>query len=309
MGYALWMRALVILSLALAGCTYPEFEFDPLDANADDTSPVADVAADSVADVAEDASFDTGSLDATLDTSPDTAIAPEVGADTKVVDVGKDTAPLSGCAAITADFCADFDSVVTPAAGWTNTEITAGGSLAIDASGRSLPNSLLAVAPTSGTSTLVTAYLHKQLTSPAPTTPMRLEAWIKLDASSLVTTTGSAFLLKIERTGSAGDGVTLSIDNTGLFAERIGTTYERYPISFLATPGAWMRVRLDATLHTTNGALTIWINDMTTPVVNKTGITTAQGDVTARSVLVGLFVQRATGAFRARYDDVSFSFK
>lgn len=281
-------RVTAVLSLIAAGCGYPQFEFGPADA-ADETFEPIDSATD----------LDTSAADTTID---DTAMADSAA------DVTKDTAPeKTGCAAITADFCADFDSVSTPGTNWTGTDIQGASSVAFDSTSRSAPKSFLA---TTASGTLATAFLYKNFTAPTNTTPMRAEAWFMLDAATFPTTTGgSAFLLKIERNGGAGDGVTFSIGSSGFFADRIGSSYERWPITYKLDTGTWIHVRMDVVLHTTAGSLTIWLDDMTTPVLSKVGISNVQADSTARAFDVGVFSDHASAPFKARFDDVSFSFR
>lgn len=283
------VRASIVVCIAVLGCGFPEFRF------AETSAPLAD------------ATRDDGDADTAVDTEGDSVA--DVLSDTPS-DGTLDTPP-SGCAAYPkAVFCADFDDVSSPSGGWTSAEITPDGALQLESgAGRSLPNALLAKTTPSATASIVTAYVHRQLTAPAATTPMRLEGWMKLDQALFPTTAGGTFLFKVERTGTTGDGVTLSLDQTGLFAERIGATYERYPIMRAVKPGTWMHVRIDVVLHTTAGALTIWIDDMTRSVVAATGVSTAKSDVTARTVLAGLFSDRATGPFQARFDDVAFWFR
>ncbi|MBI2390745.1 MAG: hypothetical protein HYV09_14240 [Deltaproteobacteria bacterium] len=295
------MRAPLVFCVALLGCGFPEFRFaetgaPALDAASDDGDVAVEADADADAEVA-DARTDatSGDADATSDAPSDAAL----------------DAPKAGCAAFpTATFCADFDDVSSPSGGWTAAEITPSGSLTLESgAGRSLPNALLAATTPSSTATLVMAYVHRQLTAPAATTPMQLDAWFKLDQAVFPTTAGSTFLFKLERTGSDGDGVTLSLDRTGFFAERIGVSYERYPIMRAVKPGVWMHLRMDVVLHTTAGALTIYIDDMTKSVVAAAGVSTVKSDATARSVIVGLFSDRATSPFQARFDDVALWFR
>ena len=57
-------------------------------------------------------------------------------------------------------------------------------------------------------------------------------------------------------------------------------------------------------VHTTNGSINLWIDDMATPVFSVTGVSTAKTDSTSKEVVVGLYAQDSTGTMRARYDDV-----
>ena len=95
-------------------------------------------------------------------------------------------------------------------------------------------------------------------------------------------------LLKIERTGTDGDGVTLSIDKDGFYADRIGTSYEVIRIATKPKPGVWMHARLETVLHTTNGSLKVWLDDMTTTVVDRASVSTLQVHLERHDISVGV---------------------
>lgn len=305
-----------LLVTLLAGCSYPQYEFVPTEPG-DDTGEPADTSV-----VVEDTSIDSADATETTDTRPDakldafeTAVDSSVTdtgvdapKDTTVVDTGpKDTGPTVGCASISATFCADFDSVSSVSTTWNGADTVGTGTVAFDTTARSAPRSFLATVPASS---FASAFLWKDFVAATTTTAMRADAWIVLDNATAPSTTGTHFLLKIERTsGSVGDGVTVSIDNAGLFADRIGTTYDSWRLGYTVKPGTWMHVRMDAIIHSTAGALTIWIDDMSTPLLTKTGISTAQSDSTGRTLVAGLLAQNTNAAFHARFDDVSFSWK
>lgn len=303
-----------LFAALLAGCSYPQYDFVPTEPGVDTGEPE-----DTSVVVVEDTSIDATDAkpDAKLDASEtavdssvtDTSVVVDSGPkDTGVVDTGpKDTGPTVGCASITATFCADFDSVSSVSSTWSGADTVASGTVAFDTTARSSPKSFLATVPASS---FASAFLWKDFVAATTTTAMRADAWIMLDSATAPSTTGSHFLLKLERTsGSTGDGVTVSIDNAGLYADRIGTSYEAFRLSYTVKPGTWMHVRMDAVIHTTSGALTVWIDDMTTPLLVKTGISTAQSDTTGRTLVAGLLAQNTNAAFRARFDDVSFSWK
>ncbi|MEO7095656.1 MAG: hypothetical protein ABI175_20530 [Polyangiales bacterium] len=303
------------LALTLVACGYPAFDFVPDDASTDldvaapfdatvdsATYDASDTRGDDLAPVdssigdAADASADAG------DTSPtDTASTDTARADTSVV-----VETSTGCVGSTAIFCEDWDKATGPKAGfdWTNLDPTT--SLALEASGRSLPNALVAsTAP--GDASVVTADLGKNFLAPAADSVLRVDAWIKLEKLVFPTSTGGAFLFKVERggAGSVGDGVTFSIDDKGFYVDRIGLTYGFYAIAYKPAADTWAHVRMDVKLHTASGTITVWIDDMVTPRLTDSAISTVRADTTSRNFIVGLYAQSSTGAFRARYDDVS----
>jgi hypothetical protein len=260
------------------------------------------------------------SLDVTVDSSVRDTAVPGDGAevDTLVADAGgdtlvdtsvadtatPDTAPVSvGCDGSTALFCEDWDKSTTFQAGfdWNNLDPTA--TLALESTGRSAPQSLLA-GITPGDAGVVTADLGKNIIAPTADATLRVDAWIQLETLALPTATGGAFLFKLER-GGVGDGVTFSINDAGLYVDRIGNTYGFYAITYKPAVSTWFHVRMDIKLHTTAGVIKLWIDDMVTPKLDVSGVSTAKADSTTRELIVGLYAQSATGAFRARYDDVS----
>jgi hypothetical protein len=291
----------VAVLLALSACGYPEYGFvagnDEADANAIDSTTT---------DTLDRTLPDLGPRDVTSD---DTRVA-DADADTLALDTSPgdtsktDTSETSiGCTGSTALFCEDWDGPGTYKAGfdWVNLGPTT--SLALETTGRSSPNALVAsIAPADAG--VVTADLGKNIIAPTADATLRVDAWMKLESLSLPTTTGGAFLFKLERSG-VGDGVTFSINDEGFYVDRIGNTYGFYPVAYKTALSEWFHVRMDIKLHTTAGAFTLWIDDMTTPKLTQSGVSTAQADSTGRELIVGLYAQGATGAFRARYDDVS----
>ena len=138
---------------------------------------------------------------------------------------------------------------------------------------------------------------------------MRADLWLQVESSTFPTTDGSVFLVKLERNGGRGDGVTLSMDSSGLFVDRIAIDYDHYSVPYKIKPNTWMHVRIDAAVRTSGGSIKLWIDDMINPLVDKAGISTATADTTGRSFIVGLFAQKPNGVFKARFDDVTFTFK
>jgi len=286
-------RVSVLAILGCVGCTYPEFHFTPTDSAAVGDVSVMDSA------VGVDAARD--SFAPADSETPDTSVAD--AADTATpVDVAPDAPVSRGCTGVLAKHCFDWDSVTTPQSGFTFYGVDATGSIALDTTGgRSLPNAFLATT-SPGSTDVVTANLSQQFTTAANDTVIKMDAWIKLETDKFPG--DGAFLLKIQRNGGSGDGITFSIDATGFFVDRIGLTYDYYPIGYKPKIGAWMHVRVHTKLHTALGSITAWIDDMVTPVVNVSGVPTAKGDSTMKQAIVGLYSQKSTSTFKARYDDV-----
>lgn len=292
----------MLAAIALAGCTYPEFAF---------TTGAGDAAVDD--GVTAEVSTDTSAPDeGPRDTLADAPDAPETLADalTDSADATADAPAETGCTGSTADFCEDWDEATTARAGFTGTNVAAKGAIALDPSGgRSAPNAFLATTSPDPDASVVVANLDRAFTGPSPETPVRVDAWIKLETATFPTTGSGAFLLKLQRDGGPGDGVTFSIDDVGFYVDRIGNTYAAYPLPTKPKVDAWMHVRLDVVLHTTNGRIVAWVDDMVTPVLSISSVSTVRADVSGRRLIVGLFSQNATGTFRARYDDVSLEFR
>lgn len=283
------MRRLVLFATAVSlGCSYPEFHFVP-----SDSATIADTA------IAID-STPVDTFEPPVDTGMDTAVV-----DTRVVDTTPEAPPPSGCAGSAAKFCSDWDKATAPDTDWTFWGADDTGSLALDmGGGRSAPNAFLATT-SPGAASVVTANLSKTFTTTADDSLIKLDAWIKLETETFPTTSGGAFLLKIQRGAGVGDGVTFSLDDVGFYVDRIGVTYEAYTISsYKPKVGTWMHVRVHTRVHTTNGSLAVWIDNMTTPVFTRTAVSTAKADSTSKQAIVGLYSQNATTTFRARYDDV-----
>lgn len=293
-------RALFACLPLLVSCTYPEFQFRG-DASADTFFEGDTSVDDAVDDVRDDALVDTeqSATDAVADVTTDakTDAAKDTGVD------APDAAP-TGCAAITADFCDDWNSVSSPSSKWTYQNVASTGAIALESGGVSPPKAFsTSVSMGATTSDVITAMVLKELTAPAPDTKLRADVWIKLDSATFPG--GSDFLLKVQRTG---DGVTFSIDSGGFFVDAISMGYARWPVPKAVPVGKWFHVRLEARLKTVGGELAVFIDDMTTPLVSKTGISTASVDDTSRTFIVGQYAQGLTGSFKAHYDDASLVF-
>jgi len=298
------VRRLVLFAIAVCvGCAYPEFTF------ARDSGKLADTLEDVVAP-------DTALPDTPIDTfapPPDTATPP----DTTVADTRPETLPdvapevpiSTGCIGSTARYCFDWDKSTTPSSGWTFDGVSPTGSLSLDVSGgRSSPNALLATA-SPGSVNVVVANMSKVFTAPTADTLLKVDGWIKLETDKFPTTGGgAAFLFKLQRNAGDGDGVTFGLDGAGFYADRIGVTYDWWAIPTKPKIGVWMHVRIHARLLSTGGNLTIWIDDMATAALSKSGISTARMDDSAKQVIVGLYADRSSSTFRVRYDDVEINF-
>ena len=291
------MRRLVVLAIVSVGCTYPDFRFAPGDSAIVDDTAVGDTS------VAVDSSIDTFAADTF---TPDTFVADS--AKDSPADITPDAPVSTGCSGVMAKHCFDWDTAAKPEDGWTYSAVDASGSIALDPTGgRSLPNAFLATtAP--GVGEVVTANLTQVITTAANDTVVKLDAWIKLEADKFPGTDG-AFLLKLQRNGGDGDGVTFSMGSTGFYVDRIALSYEYYEITtYKPKIGTWMHVRLHTKLHTTAGSVTLWIDNMSSPLLSKTAISTVKVDSTAKQAIVGLYAQGSTGTFKARYDDVTIDY-
>jgi len=215
------------------------------------------------------------------------------GEDANIAEVSLDAA--SKC---TATSCSGFDSVMTSPFGWDETNLTSGlGFLSLEPSGRS-GNALFARSDPSPTG-IVYASVQKNFALPSADASIDADMWIKLESATFAGQ--AAYLTKIAH---GGDGVTLMIDASGLFADTPSLSFR---IAKAVTVGAWFHVRILTKLHTTAGSLQIWIDDPSMPVVSKSGFATATADVVETKFVVGLYASKGTGTFRARYDDVSLT--
>jgi hypothetical protein len=304
----------VVAVVLVVGCAYPDYSFTPRDSGtvvvdttvATDTAPPPDtfVAMDTtVADTGTMMMDTTVEMDTTvaMDTSvADTAKPDTMMADTKP-DTVIDTAPTTWCDA-THVFCHDFDTSTAPADGWSSNFVTGGGALALDKiRSTSTPNSLVA---TVGTNTVTAAAMvAKNFTLPTSTTVVRMDARVLLD-SLTYGGPGDLILFKVQHT-PVGDGVALVVTATGPQLVATGSSTQRWDVTGF-TAGSWARVRIEAVMHTMSGSAKIWINDMTTAKVTKTGVSTAATDDVTRQMIVGMFAFGGSSLFKAQFDDVSY---
>jgi hypothetical protein len=308
-------RAFLVVALLASGCTYPEFAFESHDAAADDTAIETSIEDTSIVETSiEDTTPEETAMD-------DTRVEDSSAADTTVVDTGTDAkdaavdakdsaiadaadAKIDPCTGHT--FCSTFDTSTVTGDGWTGNYTTGGGTTTLDTSTSvTAPKSLHASIPT-GTVTAA-ANLSLTLTSPTPTTKFRVESDVRLESLTYPAVGTSAILLKVQR-DSTGDGVSLVVQSTGLFVEANGVTYNAFPVMKTIATKTWFHVRLEGTLQKAGGSATLYIDDMTTPVVNVTGISTAVADDTNRQPLIGIFSYMTSSAFEARFDNYTFDF-
>lgn len=300
----------VLLAIAVSGCSFPDYTFArDSDVIVDDTASDTSLEDTTPPEDTTPVEMDTGVMDSSLpDTvKPDTAPPP----DTAKPDLGPEVPLSTGCTGVTATFCSDWDKVTSPASDFTFSGVGPTGSISLDVGGgRSSPNAMLSVTSPSSSDDVVVANVTKTFVAPTPGASARVDVWLKVESATYPSTTGGgAFLFKFQTNAGGGDGITFSMDDSGYYVDRIATTYEYYPIATKPKPGVWTHVRMDGRLHTTAGSFTLWIDDMTTPVLTKTGISTLKIDTTMQELIVGLYSQRSSGTFRCRYDDVTFSWK
>lgn len=297
-------RWLVALSLSTSACSYPEFSFRAGEDASEDTT-TEDTAREETA-VEEDTAIEDS---ATEDTSL---------VDTSVMDAAKDSAvdAKDSATADTADskvdpctghlFCSTFDGTSVTAGGWTGNYVTGGGLTTLDTTlSVTAPKSLHASLPTGAVT--AAASLSLAVTSPAITTKFRVECDVRLDALTYPATGTSVVVLKVQR-DSTGDGIALVVQDTGLAVEANGAVYSSYPVTKTIAAKTWFHVKLEGTLQTVGGSVALYIDDMKTPVVSQSGISTAEADDTQRQPLVGLFSYMKSSAFEAHFDDYTFDF-
>jgi hypothetical protein len=316
------------VAIAVAGCTYPEFQFaaDSATVDAAGDTAVADTAVADTTIANETAPPDTftetdsGTIDSSMEDSdvtdtfvPDTFVADTFKPDTFVADTFKPDAPLStGCTGVAVKFCSDWDKATTPSSDFSYFGVSPTGSTTLDTTGgRSLPNAFYARTTPSSTDKVVVANVSKKFTAATADALIRVDAYIKLDSATFTPGTGGggAFIFKVQRDGGAGDGVTFSIDDGGFYVDRIGVTYDYYSLpSPMPKAGVWTHIRMHTKLHSTAGSVTLWIDDMTTPVLSKSAISTVAMDSTDKILIVGLYSQNATTPVGVRYDDVTLDY-
>jgi hypothetical protein len=311
-------RALATATLFVAACGYPSFDFlpaesdsAPLDATTDTFETID--ARDSATDVSDtraldtlvgdttksdaDALVDTGTLLDTLDTAPptDTTTPP-------------DTTPppfdalARGCTG-THRFCDDWDTSTTADAHWMSNYIVSG-AYAIDTTDPYSPSQdfLSTISATSGSE--ASAVVDETLTSPALDSYALVDVEVFIDGGY----GPGSLLVKMQRPGT-GRGFDLSVGPTDLYVEVLGITTDTMHLGTPLPLGRWFHVRMKGQLMTSGAHLTVWVEDMTVPVYDKSGLSTATIDSTTQELSLGVYTDAPPiSAYHARFDDCSLDF-
>jgi hypothetical protein len=283
-------RTWLLAVITSVGCGYPDFAFR------DDATP--DVAAEIAADVAEDtvAPIEETAVDSAVDSATVDSAKPDV-ADEVIVD-----APTTYCMKSPLHFfCADWDSSTEPTYGWTGFSNAGGGTLAVDGIAYSAPRSFLAQFPAGATES--TANVTRAMNAPAIDSVARIDVRVRFGVASY---SDGAMFLKLQRTG--GRGASLWLGSAGLYAEALGASYKPYPITKSIAAATWYHVRLEANLKVSGATVRVFIDDMTTPLVDATDASTADTEGADRELVSGLYASNTSTLskpFIIRIDDVS----
>lgn len=293
-----------LLVVIAAGCAFPDYAFAP-ETPRETAIEEADSAPDgSIADTATDGIFPLD--DTTTETSADTAVVDTAKPDTKPDTMMSDTGSKTGCAASTAMFCRDWDaSGGTPTTGWEDSYLTGGGGLFLDGAFTvSSPKSLLSALPSSAGGADLSASLQASFTAPTPTTPMVLDFWGRFDG---IPSGSGPLIAKLSR-GPGGRGLALYAGDGHLAIDAMGpASTQNYPMTRAMPINVWSHIRLEATLSATaSGAFKLFVDDMITPAVAKSGIPTTSGIGVDVKLNVGLYADQADSARKAWFDDVTF---
>jgi hypothetical protein len=282
-----------VFALAAGGCGYPSFEFGAQESGVATGDAVADTTGD--ATVADSAVDDTGVDD--TGTSPiDTGTSP--------VDTGTMTDAEPAPCSTTGAFCENWDDATSAQAHFKSIIVDSPAAIALASGGHSAPNAFASTtvpADAGGGA----AYVIKPFDVTALDAPIRVDLWMKLETTTFPGT-GSTTLFKIEHlgTGAVGDGLAFALGPGGLYADLYSMKYAHYPLGFTPAANTWFHVRIDIAHHTSKGSLTIWIDDMSTPLVVAGSISTASADSMQRNIVIGQYAVGATGTFKVLYDDV-----
>lgn len=301
-----WPRPepLLVASILAAGCEYPVYGFVPDDAGSG-VDGAADVGSDTTIDAAvDDTNGDTVALgdtgDAGID-ADDTASA-DTRPDTGVADAPSDALVTKGCAGSVHAFCADFDSVLMPQTGWTDSNLVGGGTNLIDHALFTSPSGSYAAAFPTSAATEAAATLNEDFSLSSASALLTAEAWVRLDDA---TSPHDTLLLKLSRVGS-GNGVDVSIGASGLVMDIVGTPSSGTFHLYDPTPNVWFKIKLEVVLATgTGGSAKAYIDD--TLLVTQTGVATTTSTATSARLVVGVYQsETSTTAMRAIFDDVTF---
>lgn len=302
-----WRRPepLLIASILAYGCDYPVYGFVP-----DDATPGLDTAFDTNGDAPIDARTDDTASDTTIgdttdagDAGTDTAVA-DTHADTGLVDTPSDALVTKGCTGSVHAFCADFDSVLMPQSGWTDSNLVAGGTNLIDHSLFTSPSGSYAAAFPSSAATEAAATLNEDFSLASASSLLTAEAWIRLEAA---TSPNDTLLLKVSRVGS-GNGVDVSIGPGGVSMDIVGTPSSGTFHLYDPTPNVWFKLKLEVVLATgTTGSAKAYIDDKL--IVTQSGVATTTSTATTARLVIGVYQNEAsTAAARANFDDVTFDY-
>ncbi|GAC1524190.1 MAG: hypothetical protein NVS3B10_23690 [Polyangiales bacterium] len=306
----------------LGGCGYPSFGFSPADSGTDEvTSDASDGGADAVRDTAvvdgADAADTFGPVDTALGGDSTSDVPADVPADTvdsaappdtaDAADSADAAAPLAGgCTGVHA-FCQDFDGAGLGSPYGFDSVGGIPGNCALDGTRTATaPRSMLCSVPTS-TLNPNNGFAIRRLTGPSSTALTRIDADLFLEVDKYPAS--NATLFKVQR-WSDGHGVGLSLRSTGAAIEARGATTTTWsPLPVALPTGRWFHFRLEARLQIAGGSFAVFVDDMTTPVLSRTGVSTIDVEGPQRELFNGLWVDDVTATdLRVGYDDVSVDF-
>ena len=282
----------LVASLLACGCDYPIFLFVPdVDSGGDDGAIALDGSTDARP---TDSSSSEGGIDARTDAAGDTVVG-DARSDTTVADAPSDTPTdvlvTKGCAGSVHVFCADFDAVLTPESGWTDTNLVGGGSNLLDRAVFTSPSaSYVARIPASALSE-AGASLNEDFSLASPTPLLRAELLVRLDAATYAQET---LLVKI------------AIGPSGLVMNIVGTPSSgSFPL-LVTKPNVWLRLKLEVVLATgTGGSAKAYVDDKL--LATQTGVATTTSTASNARMVVGLYqFSTPIAAVTANFDDVTF---
>src|SRR5205085_7583876 len=107
--------------------------------------------------------------------------------------------------------------------------------------------------------------------------------------------------------GAGGRGLALYMGKSHLAVDAMGPSSTTNHEMVGALPiNTWVHIRLEAVLSSTSGSFKLFIDDMTTPNVSKSGIPTTNSGGTDVKVNLGLYNSDPDPARKAWFDDVQF---
>jgi hypothetical protein len=296
--------------LIAAGCAFPDYAFE---ARNDVGVTVDSATSPGDTNVVSDSSSDV--IFPTDDTSMPPGDSTVTMMDTTVVDTGTppdttpvmDTAPPKmGCAALSSMFCRDWDSSgATAFTGWMGNYIRGGGSITVDTSVfRSGPRAMMSTIPASDGVTEVSANVDQQFTAPSATKGWYYDFWARFET---IPSISGPLVAKVSRY-SSGRGLALYLGKDHLGVDAMGPSGTTgYQMVGTLTPGAWVHIRLEGVLSTTSGSFKLFVNDMVTPNISKSGIPTTSADGTDVKINLGFYNSEPDPSTRKAYfDDVQF---